>query len=195
MTVPTLMQNHQRKTYVTQLHKVYNEFQQAAIQYMTDNNAINLKEAGLNDINAIDDFIKKYFKIAQNCGANPEDCFAPEYKKISGVVIGELSSSSNSRYYVLASGVSIAAVVTNPVMELYVDTNGKKGPNIVGRDLFALMVYNNGVIDDICEDAPCTKEQRDTNYNSYCTIENDDKAGWWWGCFGKILNDNWEMTY
>ena len=195
MTVPTLMQNHQRKTYVTQLHKVYNEFQQAAIQYMTDNNAINLKEAGLNDINAIDDFIKKYFKISQNCGANPEDCFAPEYKKISGVVIGELSSSSNSRYYVLASGVSIAAVVTNPVMELYVDTNGKKGPNIVGRDLFALMVYNNGVIDDICEDAPCTKEQRDTNYNSYCTIENDDKAGWWWGCFGKILNDNWEMTY
>ncbi len=195
MTVPALMQNHQRKTYVTQLHKVYNEFQQAAIQYMTDNNAINLKEAGLNDINAIDDFIKKYFKIVQNCGANPEDCFAPEYKKISGVVIGELSSSSNSRYYVLASGVSIAAVVTNPVMELYVDTNGKKGPNIVGRDLFALMVYNNGVIDDICEDAPCTKEQRDINYNSYCTIENDDKAGWWWGCFGKILNDNWEMTY
>ena len=195
MTVPTLMQNHQRKTYVTQLHKVYNEFQQAAIQYMTDNNAINLKEAGLNDINAIDDFIKKYFKIVQNCGANSEDCFAPEYKKISGVVIGELSSSSNSRYYVLASGVSIAAVVTNPVMELYVDTNGKKGPNIVGRDLFALMEYNNGVIDDICEDAPCTKEQRDTNYNSYCTIENDDKAGWWWGCFGKILNDNWEMTY
>ena len=31
MTVPSLMQNHQRKTYVTQLHKVYNELQQAAL--------------------------------------------------------------------------------------------------------------------------------------------------------------------
>ena len=29
MTVPTLMQNYQRQSYVTQLHKVYNEFSQA----------------------------------------------------------------------------------------------------------------------------------------------------------------------
>ena len=33
MTVPTLMQNYQRKSYVTQLHKVYNEIQQAAVMY------------------------------------------------------------------------------------------------------------------------------------------------------------------
>ena len=30
MTVPTLMQNYQRQSYVTQLHKVYNEVQQAS---------------------------------------------------------------------------------------------------------------------------------------------------------------------
>ena len=29
MTVPTLMQNYQRQSYVTQLHKTYNEFTQA----------------------------------------------------------------------------------------------------------------------------------------------------------------------
>ena len=48
MTVPTLMQNHQRKTYVTQLHKFYNELSQAVLQYQTEKNAVNLKEAGLN---------------------------------------------------------------------------------------------------------------------------------------------------
>ncbi len=42
MTVPTLMQNHQRKAYITQLHKVYNEFTQAAVMVLNDNNAINL---------------------------------------------------------------------------------------------------------------------------------------------------------
>ena len=47
MTVPTLMQNYQRQSYVTQLHKVYNELSQAALRYQTDNNAINLTEAGL----------------------------------------------------------------------------------------------------------------------------------------------------
>ena len=44
MTVPTLMQNYQRQSYVTQLHKVYNEMSQVFQQMMTDRNALNLKE-------------------------------------------------------------------------------------------------------------------------------------------------------
>ena len=63
MTVPTLIQNHQRKTYVVQLHKFYNEMSQALLQYQTDKNAVNLKEAGLNSNAAIGDLIKKYFKV------------------------------------------------------------------------------------------------------------------------------------
>ena len=43
MTVPTLMQNYQRQSYVTQLHKVYNELSQALLRYQTDKNAINFK--------------------------------------------------------------------------------------------------------------------------------------------------------
>ena len=63
MTVPTLIQNYQRKSYVTQLHKVYNEMSQAAIQFQTDRNAVNLKEAGLNSQTAAEEFIEKYFKM------------------------------------------------------------------------------------------------------------------------------------
>ena len=58
MTVPTLMQNHQRKAYVTQLHKVYNIVQQASVQYLTDRNAVNLREAGLNSEDKIAELIK-----------------------------------------------------------------------------------------------------------------------------------------
>ena len=68
MTVPTLMQNYQRKSYVTQLHKVYNELSQALLQYQTDRNAINLKEAGLNSQTAAANFIREYFNIVQDCG-------------------------------------------------------------------------------------------------------------------------------
>ena len=61
MTVPTLMQNYQRKSYVTQLHKVYNEVQQALLQYQTDRNAVDLKEAGLVGADAQIAFVKKIF--------------------------------------------------------------------------------------------------------------------------------------
>ena len=59
LTVPTLMQNYQKKSYVTQLHKVYNELNQALLQYQTDRNAVNLKEAGLTTNEACADFFKK----------------------------------------------------------------------------------------------------------------------------------------
>ena len=49
MTVPTLMQNYQRKSYVTQLHKFYNELSQALVQYQTDRNALNYNPSANKD--------------------------------------------------------------------------------------------------------------------------------------------------
>ena len=60
MTIPTLMQNHQKKTYVTQLHKIYNELQQAFIQYMNDKNALSLSDAGLLSQTETNNFLKNY---------------------------------------------------------------------------------------------------------------------------------------
>ena len=197
MTVPTLMQNYQRKSYVTQLHKVYNEFQQAALQYMTDRNALNLKEAGLVTNEAADSWVKNYFKVVQDCSAEPAACFAiGEYKRLNGNDISIFTTGVNQ--YVLASG---AAVYVSPdgdgKVNVWFDINGKKGPNIVGRDVFATKLYNNGMMDDsVCANnissAPLTKEQREESYQADCLEGN---GGCWWGCLGKIINDGWEMNY
>ena len=194
MTVPSLMQNHQRKTYVTQLHKVYNEFSQAFIRFQTDKNALNLKEAGFSSQDDVNSFIKSYFKVVKECDSM-DDCFAEEYRKINGNVT--LDWEANIKSFVLANGASIRPAYSyagNKILNIAVDINGLKGPNIVGRDLFWLYVYTNGLIDDAPPDAaanaPLTKEQRDEAYNSKCLPGTSSD-----GCFGKILNDNWEMTY
>ena len=196
MTVPSLMQNHQKKTYVTQLHKVYNELSQAAMRFQTDNNAVNLKEAGINSQAGLDNFIKTSFKIVQDCGADSTPCFAPnsEYKKISGVAA---EGTYLAAYVTLASGASLGYSYNTGnaayIAKIDVDINGQKGPNIAGRDMFALKLYNNGLIDDgdDVNPAPLTKEQREGIYNSSCISSSAS----WRGCFGKILNDNWEMNY
>ena len=194
MTVPSLMQNHQRKTYVTQLHKVYNELSQAALQYMTDKNAINLTEAGLIDGNAIDAFMKKYFKIVQDCNTDTADCIATDYKKMDGTSSKPFTDDEkyDFKHYILANGslISLGAVSTYQI-QIHLDINGKKGPNILGRDTFALNLFSNGVIDDDCAQAPCSTDVREDNFEKYCISSTTS----WWGCFGKILNDNWEMTY
>ena len=195
MTVPTLMQNYQRQSYVTQLHKVYNELTQAAVQYQNDKNAVDLKEAGLTSQAAAEEFIESNFKIVQNCGTNKTPCFANTYRKIANSQ--NIGWNSNRTNYVLASGATLG-VGYNPLssdclLELYVDTNGTKGPNIAGRDLWALFLYKDGSVDDFSGDPPpLTTAQRETVFTTSCTSDN---ANSWNGCFGKILNDNWQMTY
>ena len=67
MTVPTLMQNYQRQSYVTQLHKTYNEMSQALLRYQTDRNALNLREAGMSSQAEVNNFISSYFKVVNSC--------------------------------------------------------------------------------------------------------------------------------
>ena len=207
MTVPTLMQNYQKKSYVTQLHKVYNEFSQAALQVVTDRNAVNLREAGINSEDTAAAFVQNYFKIVQDCGKDADPCFPSygEYRKISGT---NFTRWLGKRHFVLASGASIATYFRNDsddlVMELWVDTNGKKGPNIAGRDFFVLYLYNNGIIDDLnsqrdddenvtgYDNIPLSQEIREQKFSRYCIAGGGND---YHGCFGKILNDNWEMTY
>ncbi len=194
MTVPSLMQNYQKKSYVTQLHKVYNELNQALVQYQTDRNAVNLKEAGINSNANVVKFFTTYFKNVKTCNTMSE-CFADSYRKLDGTATSDWDPYNTS--FVFASGVSIRPLYSlegNKLINIAVDVNGVKGPNIVGRDLFWLYVYNNCLIDDVPPDttsnAPLTKEQREELFNTLC-LKTDSADG----CFGKILNDNWEMTY
>ena len=196
MTVPTLMQNYQRQSYVTQLHKVYNEVEQALLRYQTDRNALNLTEAGLSSQAAWNAMVPQYFKTVKVCDSSLTPCF-PEtssYKKISGVALNANVYSVQTSY-VLASGASVRfyrAVSGNRICYLQVDVNGQKGPNILGRDLFTLSIYNDGTIDDDGSSAPLSEADRNTLFERDC---NGNTGAGDYGCFGKILNDNWQMTY
>ena len=193
MTVPSLMQNYQRQSYVTQLHKVYNEISQAAVQYQNERNALNLAEAGLNSQDAAYDFFTSYFKIVKTCDTF-SDCFAnpADYKNLDGSSTRGFSETQKT--YILASGAAIRPWYTksgNSLVNIMVDINGKKGPNIEGRDMFLMCLYNNGLIDDQGTSAPLTKDARENLFTNYCQKTSSGIGG----CFGKILNDNWQMTY
>ncbi len=186
MTIPTLMSNHQRKVYVTQLHKIYNEVQQAAINFMNSKNAVNLTEAGITSTTTANQLITSNFQIVQTCSGSLSPCFADSYKFMSGTNYDLTSHISTS--YVLASGASIRFLYNksnDKIINIFVDINGKQGPNVIGRDTFYMALYDNGVIDTYSSSAP----------SAPLTEAQRDSAGSEWGPFGKLLNDNWEMTY
>lgn len=202
MTVPTLMQNYQRKSYVTQLHKVYNEFSQALLQYQTDRNALNLTEAGLNTPASMKPFFYEYFKVVQDCEKGVDaPCFVNDYKNLNGGLFTGINKNKwvFGACVVIASGASICAdnVLNGNV---FVDVNGTKGPNILGRDAFYMKLHNDGVLDVGLATPDCRingncggstlKEVREKGTSCEASVTYND-----YNCFGKILNDNWEMNY
>ena len=205
MTVPTLMQNYQRQSYVTQLHKVYNEMSQGFQQMMTDRNALNLKETGLlNTTEQATETFKNYFKVVQDCGNNFSPCFASEYRSTTGSSIKTVEANWWSSSFVLADGAAIglhglidysAGNVSYPYGYMYVDINGAKGPNITGRDFFLFYYFNDGTLDDVvtpeCKTAGICSSTLEVQRVNYSCVGQT----WPAGCFGRILNDNWQMTY
>ncbi len=190
LTVPTLMKNHQKQVFVTQLHKVYSEMSQALELYKEDNNAVDLMEAGLTSQAALDSFMSNYFKVVKQCDSMT-GCFAPSYKKLASASV---TYEANSKSFITASGAAIRPRIFlsgDRISNVLVDINGQEGPNILGRDLFLMTIYKNCEIDDESTTAPLTSEKRLQLYNDGCMADNTQG----YGCLGKIIEDGWQMTY
>lgn len=208
LTVPVLVQNWQKKTYVTQLHKVYNVFSQSFEKAMAEKRAMSLYEADIvpsfrgadsGNQNGIKNFLHEHFKVVKDCGNNYSQCFAPSYKSLEG---GTRNTTIGGYCISIADGTSVCMQMDDEpngnetVGSIIVDTNGSKGPNIAGRDFFRMYIYGDGIIDDYDIDPTCRKntdcarQRRQDNFESYCMNPNDTD-----GCFGRILNDDWEMKY
>lgn len=206
MTLPTLIKNHQRQVYVTQLHKVVNELSQAAEKAIQENNAISLDETkyNRNNANAERDFLNDNFKIANNCGRDLTPCFAGSYKRLDGTaftlqnplaVVSLASGASVSIYYnrleyqedpywTDSNGVR-RYEPDHGYFELQVDVNGAQGPNIVGRDLFYMGLYSDGKVGDSY-----------SGYDYDWALEScQTESGYGVGCLTRIMDDGWKMDY
>lgn len=199
LTLPTLVKNHQRQVYVTQLHKVYNQMSQAVELYMTDTRAVSLAETRLrNNSVELKRFFTNYFKVVKDCNGSYVPCFADEYKSLDG------SKTINPKHwkcnvvFTLADGTAVCAdskiednskdeddedVVNGyngiNVISMEFDINGRQGPNIYGRDYFSFDIDARGNIVD-------------PNKSKH---ENGIKPSELFGYVGRIIEDGWKMEY
>ena len=95
MTMPTLIQNHQKRSLEVATKKFYSKMSQAVKHYMADEGVDDLRNTPLaNDnyedyespeaIESIRYFVTKYLKVAKECDHDANDCFAPKYKAWDG---------------------------------------------------------------------------------------------------------------
>lgn len=174
MTIPGLVGSYQEQACVTGLLKFHSNLQQAILMWKVDvgcgSDAYNcLKEQGLpsSDENYVwrdfNNSIGKYMKITDsrvfdyaNLNWLPSDTL--NYYGVKGGVdtlgMGGVSKNAwNMRGMgLLADGTTFSVWGESNFFEIWVDVNGKKAPNRIGKDTFRILVgaapidYNDNVI-------------------------------------------------
>ena len=141
-----LIKNYQKQVTVTQLQKMFNTICEAHKMAEVENGPSGSWGNPTTewDYDATIAWLDKYFlpygklNISKTCsGANTNDCWAKNATFLEGTPI----PSNNWCAYtlILNDGTTIALEgVTNNYVLIYVDVNGLKGPNIMGKDIFVI---------------------------------------------------------
>ena len=237
MTLPSLIQNYQKKALATQTQKFYSMMSQAVKQYMADYGVDDLRNTPLagdnyeegsyddddnyipanGEIESIRDFVTKYLKVVKECNPTNEDdnnCFAPIYRmwnnsmsdneEISFINFTTDGAWGSMRDYVLADGsvIRINYYGSEQPITLYVDVNGKKGPNRIGYDLWSMSIFYDGVVDESGVTPECRKEGKNCSWRNLNTPADAResrfegcKAGVYGGCFGHLLENGFKFDY
>ena len=131
LTLPNLLQNHQKKVFVAQLQRTVNLISNSATALQGDNNAASLSDSYLvavnNDYkNAQGKFMNTYFKIARDCGNdNIAACLGDTYYSLDRSQSFDLAAKSwpgigNGYFYCVTINTGATVCMT----QMYPDDSG-----------------------------------------------------------------------
>ncbi len=166
MTLPTLIQKHQEKVTVTQLKKSYSILSQALNFAIAENGTVDNwkmytfeedrgEDEGSVEMTIFEPYnLTKNLKFSKDCGFKADGCFIDNgYEHLNGAKSRNFEKLT--RYYkgILADGTAIALQgynvcgnVTGHCGEIWVDVNGHKKPNVVGKDVFLFIFTKNKLV-------------------------------------------------
>jgi prepilin-type N-terminal cleavage/methylation domain-containing protein len=202
LTMPGLIVNYQKQQTVTQLKRAYSALDQAVKLASLDHETFEYKGSSVAAREAyLEEYFLPYLKTVQicapvaECGINYLD-----YKYLNGQPTSStVGIDANSVAVVLPDGnvFIIGATSSNAQVGSYyavlLDINGKKGPNVMGKDLFRLtstsfitsqgfgLAFSSG------DREALIGEDGGVNGNG-CNINSTGK-----NCFSLIMHDGWEI--
>ena len=159
MTMPSLITAKQEKATISTIKKNYSILANALLMAQNDNGELYTwgitKDA--DGLNLVSSNLKTYLKIIEDCGVGEKSDCAPgdngKFKDLTGKKRTEDFSSSDYYSFRLNDGTAVAIQLKTKAecissesscMNFYIDTNGKKYPNTLGKDIFYFDGYGNG---------------------------------------------------
>lgn len=152
LTLPSLIAKHQEKVWLNRFKQTYSILSQAYLLAYNDHGISS--EWGLYEdnneasVNKMYSILSKYLKVSKDVGKNCQQIFTgtDTLKQLDGTIRTSVSVANNSNNYcfVLANGTSVSLNYISPLaaesynVGAFVDINGRKKPNTLGKDMFFL---------------------------------------------------------
>ena len=191
ITIPNLILEQRKRGDVVKVKKIYSTLSQATLRAMAENGPVSswgVLDGSDSDINKVYNYYKPYLKIAKDCGNNGVDitCWNKTFSlaNIVGLYAFEHAEGGNDRVFELPDGTSISldmfsstetfgvdGLINVPVF--FVDINGPKTPNQFGKDVFAFVTSDKGLLPSGKDNqsASCTKTNNSNTSGIDCAAK------------------------
>ncbi len=141
LTIPIVITNYQKEQTVTQLKKTYSTLKQATEFAKNEYGDVNNWDFTLSGYDFEQKYYRPYLQVVED--RKSEAIYQHTYTDLSGVTrVMQLPmlvlSDGTYVFFWLYPGLQVK-------YHILVDLNGDRGPNKVGRDIFAFSVYNNAL--------------------------------------------------
>ena len=205
LTIPAVITKVSKDQYVVGLKKAYNTLKAVEREAIQEHGPMENWDWSGTITKTFDTYYRPYFDILKDCGADTDDgCFAGanEWKSLSGTVRTDSLNISGFYRIITSDGITFlfckdGAMVSAPVRMggFTVDVNGKKGPNVVGRDIFYFDIFPTkgvkpcSVFSNANENIPIFANEINNSCNTQCSGN-----GCGWQCAARVLYEG-AMNY
>ena len=152
LTIPNLNQSTGDREKVAKVKKIYSNLEDAfgratAVYGPFDEWFINdVGENGSPDNKAIStriaNRITEFMKVSKDCGYEGTGCFSDSYKRLDDDKMPSPIENKSSYMVLLADGTALNFDSSS----VFVDIDGIKGANTLGKDLFSFVLNKDGIV-------------------------------------------------
>lgn len=196
MTMPSLIQNYQEKATVTKLKKCYSLVSQAYVSILNDEGGSDTLQAG-DDLEMMEKF-GKYLKYQKTCGRN-KGCFPNvTYKSVTGNGYSKWEDDTTDRSRAILTDGTLIMFNKSAMgggnegnylyAQIYVDINGFKGPNQLGRDFFYFYINPEKIVPAGAK--ALEEKNEDQKFTKNCIQQNGYACAAW-----VIYNENMDYLH
>ena len=196
MTLPAITAKTEKQQTLAKLKKAYSVLSQGIKQSELDNGEISTWPVGaeITDVNVyFEKYWKPYYKNPKICSSAVSCGYDSllAWKNLNGDKTGWTVETSESRVlFMLADGTLIFSPRNSWTEDgsesyvnlFYVDLNGSKNPNVLGKDVFLFTLADNKMLRPYCYN----KEYKDLKCNK-------NSGGNYNCCTAKIIADGWQI--